>query len=216
MTNNHRSSKKHHKKSRLGILIGIPLFLFVTGIMLITIAGFNYFKYAFYLSSLFIHDESSLIAQSEDVGADVIYPRFGQKYGEIIIESAEIKAPVYCGDSDEILLKGVGQFYGSKFPGEGGNTVLAGHRNSVFKKLGKVKLGDKVVINTNYGLFTYEITDIRITDGNDQSIIQPLDRDALTMYTCYPFEFIGNAPNRYVVTCDLVERTSLGLGEEGE
>jgi len=196
----------------VGVLIGIPLLLFICGVTLVSIGTYNYVKYAFYLSRIFIHNDfKTEVSKVEVVSKDkkISFPRFGQEYGELIIESASINYPIYFGDTEELLLKGIGHFSGSKFPGENGNIVLAGHRNSVFRNLKKAVKGDSIIYNTTYGKYIYKITDIKIVKGNDQSIVQPSDKEKLTLYTCYPFEYIGNAPQRYVVTADLAEGTPL-------
>lgn len=207
------SNGKSYKKPKMGILIGIPLLLFICGVTLITVGSYNYLKSAFYLSSLFIHDEYKPQVQVKSSSAAPVnkirFPKFGEKFGDIIIDSVSLNVPVFNGDNEEQLLKGAGHFNGSRFPGEGGNVVLAGHRNSVFKKLKDVAAGDLMTLNTTYGKYVYKISEIKIVDGNDQSIIQPMDSEKLTLYTCYPFNYIGHAPKRYVVIGDLVEGTTI-------
>lgn len=194
-----------HSKGRWGILIGVPLFLFTCGIILITIGTFNYMKSAFFLSDLLLGHDYRITA-ANDEGTSSQYPEFGQEFGKLIMATAGIDYPVFNGDSDEELRKGIGHYFGSRYPGESGKVVLAGHRNTVFKNLGKAKIGDRVVFETTYGNYIYEVSWIRITNGTDQTIIDPDDsKETLVLYTCYPFNYIGNAPERYVVTCSLVE-----------
>ena len=222
MHSKNASCTKSNKHARKGILFGIPLLLFISGILLLSIGSYKYVTYAFYISRLFIHDEIKPSIHSvdildnnendldnESVVTKVQFPSLGDQFGELVIESVAMRYPVYHGDRDEDLLKGIGHYNGSRFPGEGGNVVLAGHRNSVFKPLKLVKVGDTVIFEATYGKYVYAITDIRITQGDDKSIIEPSDIEKLTLYTCYPFDYIGNAPKRYVVTCDLVEGTPL-------
>ncbi len=224
------SGKRLKKRSSRGILFGIPLLLFVSGIVLMSIGSYNYLSYAVYLSRLFIHDEVKPVMQPinllEKTNTDepnepilvtqIQFPSLGDQFGELVIESADIRYPVIHGDRDEDLLLGIGHYNGSRYPGEGGNIVLAGHRNSVFKPLKEVKIGDTVIFEATYGRYVYTITDIRITHGNDKSIVEPSEHEKLTLYTCYPFNYIGNAPNRYVVTCEWVEGIPLSeLLEKG-
>ena len=194
-----------HSKGRWGILIGIPLSLFICGIILITIGTFNYMKSAFFLSGMLLGHDYRVTAASDE-GKSSQYPEFGQELGELIIATAGIDCLVFNGDSDEELGKGIGHYFGSRYPGENGKVVLAGHRNTVFKNIGKAKIGNKVVFETSYGTYIYEVSGIKITNGTDQTIIEPDDgKETLVLYTCYPFNYIGNAPQRYVVTCSLVE-----------
>jgi sortase A len=205
------SKRELQRKSRMGILFGIPFLIFACGVALISIGSYNYLKSAFYISSLFLHKDYKLATQLKTVPNQnkTTFPRYGEKFADLIIDKASINVPVFHGDSEEQLLKGVGHFNGSMFPGEGSNVVLAGHRNSVFKGLKYVSKGDTIVLNTTYGKYVYKISEIKITNGTDNSILQPLDSEKLTLYTCYPFDYIGSAPNRYVVTSDLVEGTPL-------
>jgi len=208
------SKGKSRKKSGMGILFGIPLLLFISGIALISIGSYNYLKSAFYISRLFIQDDINETVKAKAVNANInskkiVFPSFGDKFGDVTIKSVDLNVPVYHGDREEELLKGAGHYNGSRFPGEGSNVVLAGHRNSVFGKLKGIAKGDAVIFNTTYGEYIYKVSEIKIVKGNDKSIVQPLDSEKLTMYTCYPFDYVGNAPNRYVVICDLVQGTPL-------
>ncbi|MDN5372953.1 MAG: sortase [Carnobacterium sp.] len=206
--------KKH--RSKKSFLIGFPIGLFVLGVVLLSLAFFDGLKHAYYISQLFITQD--VVVDASDLSTDSSseqsengnsFPQFGEKYAELKIESAGIVTPIYVGDSEEILLQGTGQYYGSVFPGETGNTVLVGHRNSVFKTLGEAEIGDEIIMETSYGNYTYEIIETKITTGTDQSILAPTDEATLTVYTCYPFDYIGHSPDRYSVIAKLVEGTPL-------
>ena len=205
------SKGKSRRRPRRGILFGIPLLLFVCGISLITIGSYNYLKSAFYISGLFLTNDykGTELTHTNLKQNKITFPTYGEKFADLIIEKASINIPVFHGDSEEELLKGAGHYNGSRFPGEGGNVVLAGHRNSVFSGLKDVSKGDTIVLTTTYGKYVYKIIEIKITKGTDESIVQPTDTERLTLYTCYPFNYIGNAPNRYVVISDLVQGTPL-------
>jgi sortase A len=216
------SKGKSKRKPNRGILFGIPLLLFIFGIVLISIGSYKYLESAYYISSLFIQEDYKPTVQKNTNNSksgtkqNIVFPGFGDKLGEIIIEKASINVPVFHGDREEQLLKGVGHYSGSRFPGEGSNIVLAGHRNSVFKGLKNVAVGDLITLDTTYGEYEYKISEIKIVKGNDKSIVQPSDSEKLTLYTCYPFNYVGNAPNRYVVIADLVKGKSVKeLEEEG-
>ncbi len=106
----------------------------------------------------------------------------------------------------ELVEKGVGHFVGSVMPGIKDNTVLAGHRDSVFSKLGKLVVGDLVTISTSDGTFIYSVTKTRILLPTDKTVIVPTPNATLTLITCYPFYYIGSAPKRYIVSADLVNQ----------
>jgi sortase A len=71
--------------------------------------------------------------------------------------------------------------------------------------LGDAQIGDAIRLELTYGTYVYEISNIEIKSGTDQSILAPSEEQILTLYTCYPFDYIGNTPDRYVVTAKLVE-----------
>jgi sortase A len=93
----------------------------------------------------------------------------------------------------------------SVLPGQVDNSVLAGHRDSVFSQLGKLKLGDLIMVDTSAGNFTYKVSRFRIVGENDRTVIVPTKTAVLTLSTCYPFFYIGNAPKRFIVSANLLE-----------
>ncbi|WP_394120106.1 class D sortase [Planococcus donghaensis] len=126
--------------------------------------------------------------------ADLLIPEIGQKYS------------VYWGADEETLEKGVGLYVSdlTTVPGEDGHTVLSGHRDTVFTGLGELEEKDDLVVEYNGETFVYEITDIWITHEDDRTVIVEKDQSTLTLTTCYPFDFIGYAPDRYIVQAELV------------
>lgn len=133
-----------------------------------------------------------------------VYPAEGDWIGSLMIPALKLQMPIFQGTDAKELSKGVGHFSQSVLPGEKDNCVLSGHRDSVFAKLGKLKIGDQLMVQTAAGMFTYEIKGIRIVDKDDRTVIVPADHAILTLSTCYPFRYIGNAPKRYILTADLV------------
>jgi len=142
-------------------------------------------------------------------GADAIptpYPTKGEVFGSLTIPALKLTLPIVEGTDAAELKQGVGHFIDSVMPGEEDNCVLSGHRDTVFTELGKLKIGDRVVAETSTGAYTYEISNIRIVDKDDRTVIVPKDHAVLTVSTCYPFRYIGHAPDRYILTADLVAR----------
>lgn len=134
-----------------------------------------------------------------------IYPAEGDTIGSLTIPAINKKLPVIEGTSTNELKKGVGHFLQSVLPGEDDNCVLSGHRDSVFTNIGKLKIGDELIVQTSAGTFTYVISRIRIVHKDDKTVIVPTDHAVLTLTTCYPFNFFGSAPDRYILIADLVE-----------
>jgi len=133
-----------------------------------------------------------------------IRPTVGEDIGSLTIPALDQTIPIFHGTHEDELSRGIGHFAQSVLPGENDNSVLSGHRDTVFKKLGQLKLQDQLIVKTSAGVFIYEIKEIKIVDQYDKSIITPTDDATLTVTTCYPFDFIGSAPDRYILIADLV------------
>lgn len=132
------------------------------------------------------------------------YPSAGDVVGSLSIPALELELPIIEGTGTDELKAGVGHFIQSVLPGEIDNCVLSGHRDTVFASLGGLKIGDQLIVQTTAGIFTYEVTGTRIVDKDDKTVIVPTDHAVLTLTTCYPFSYIGPAPDRYIVSADLV------------
>ena len=133
-------------------------------------------------------------------------PKEGDTIGILTIPVLNEGWPIIEGTGDGDLKRGVGHFIQSVLPGKDDNCVLSGHRTTVFKKMGKLTIGDRLIVQTVAGTFTYQIARIRIVHQNDRTVIVPTDHAVLTLTTCYPFVYIGSAPDRYIVSADLVAR----------
>lgn len=133
-----------------------------------------------------------------------LYPAEGDNIGSLSIPVLKQKLPILQGTGADQLKKGVGHFTQSVLPGVEDNCVLSGHRDTVFANLDKLKIGDQLIVQTSAGIYTYEIKRIRIVDKDDKTVIVPADHAVLTLSTCYPFHFVGNAPDRYILSADLV------------
>ena len=134
------------------------------------------------------------------------YPSYGQVWSTIKIPKIGVEALVYHGDSLDLLKKGIGHFASSYFSGEGGTVILAGHNSDAhFKKIVNLRNGDKVIIEAEYGTFTYEVRDSKIVDSSEiEKFNIQSDKEELIIYTCYPTDTIGYKSERYVVYLNLV------------
>lgn len=132
------------------------------------------------------------------------YPELGDRVGTISLESLGVSWPIYEGTDAERLALGVGHYVGSVLPGVVDNSILSGHRDTVFTRLGELKVGDRILVETVAGVFTYEMTNFEIVDRADQSVIQPSDEAKLTLTTCYPFEALGKTTQAYILSAKLV------------
>lgn len=139
--------------------------------------------------------------QSQNKQAPIDFvPEINDVIGIISIPKLEKDLPIISGTEDEQLSRGVGHFAGTKFPGQDGQILLSGHRDTVFQGLGDLNHGDEIVIDVEYGTFTYEIINTFIVDADDRTVIDfTIDEEILVLTTCYPFQFVGNAPQRYII-----------------
>ena len=119
--------------------------------------------------------------------------------GILRIPKINVEVPVLEGTDDLILNRGVGHVNGTALPGENGNVAIAGHRDGFFRGLKDVVVGDKIELITLQQTETYIIDRITIVEPTDVSVLQPRSHSSLTLITCYPFYFIGSAPQRYIV-----------------
>ena len=135
-----------------------------------------------------------------------VYPVEGDNIGSLTIPALNRKLTMLQGTGDNVLKKGVGHFTQSVLPGEKDNCVISGHRETTFRQLNKLKVGNLLIIQTSAGTFTYKVSGTRIVDKDDKTVIVSTKNAVLTLTTCYPFNFIGNAPDRYIVSAVLVKR----------
>jgi sortase A len=123
----------------------------------------------------------------------------GVAIAALSIPRVELSAVVLHGSDEQTLRRGPGHLEGTAMPGHAGNVVIAGHRDSFFRPLRKVRLGDDLFLDTPYGRLQYRVTWLRVVQPRDLSVIAPTDEEVLTLITCYPFWLLGNAPDRFVV-----------------
>ena len=123
------------------------------------------------------------------------------------IEKLRLRVPVFEGTDDVVLNRGVGWITGTAKPGEPGNIGLAGHRDGFFRGLKDIELGDRIELTSSGTTLTFTVDEIRIVAPTDVHVLQPRSRPSLTLVTCYPFYFVGSAPQRYIVHAAVVETT---------
>ena len=133
------------------------------------------------------------------------YPEYGTKYATIKIPKIDVDLPVYYGDTLDILKKGVGHSSGSYFPGEGGSIIYMGHNSKkMFRRFSELQKGNEIEVSTTYGDFKYKIYDMQLIKETDvDKLPVQKEKEILMVYTCYPFNNIGYATQRYVVYAEL-------------
>ena len=132
------------------------------------------------------------------------------------IPKIHLEVPVLEGTDELSLNRGVGHVSGTAGPKEDGNMAIAGHRDSFFRGLKDVDLGDTVEMVTPRGTRAYVVDRIVIVDPDDISVLQPRSRESLTLVTCYPFYFVGSAPKRYIVQASVVNSAAVDVISDGQ
>ncbi len=223
----HRNMNFLKRMRRVG-MASIPFAVFLLGLSLLSVGFFSYVENESVLAIFLTGRDAVRVSTSDEPNVTqtsattvresatiptetegkLVVPFYyqGDQIGTIRIASAEIEVGVYQGDTEDQFRLGAGHYFDSFLPGQEGNIVIASHRTSYFRDLEYVEVGDIIDFETTYGSFTYVIREISILEKKDfDTITDPTDQEQLTLYTCYPFVYVGNAPNRYVVRCDLTE-----------
>jgi sortase A len=117
------------------------------------------------------------------------------------IPKIHLEVPVLDGTDELNLNRGVGRIIGTSKPGQPGNVGIAGHRDGFFRGLKDISSGDIVELLTTQGTQKYVVDHVQIVKPEDVNILSDRGFPSLTMVTCYPFYFIGDAPQRYIVQC---------------
>ena len=119
--------------------------------------------------------------------------------GRMSIPRLHLAAIVEEGVDDLTLSRAVGHIPGTALPGETGNIGVAGHRDTFFRALKDLRPEDRIDFATRVGHFHYTVESLRVVDPSDVSVLEPGEGRTLTIVTCFPFHYIGNAPRRFIV-----------------
>jgi LPXTG-site transpeptidase (sortase) family protein len=129
------------------------------------------------------------------------------------IPSIDFDAVVVEGSDHKALLLGPGHMEDTPDPGEPGNSVISGHRDTFFRHIHELEKGDEILVQRDGRTFHYEVTGKHIVQPDDVSVLDPTKDAELTLITCYPTYYIGPAPKRLVVTSKLVDSTGVTKSE---
>lgn len=146
-----------------------------------------------------------------EVPVDAPAPLDGDVIGELLIPRLGVAAMVRQGDSVPTLRRAVGHVADTALPGEDGNVVLAGHRDTFFRPLRNVRVGDAIAVRTSAGDFAYVVASTSVVPPGDLTVLQPAGGRTLTLITCYPFSYVGAAPDRFIVRARTAETSAAAL-----
>jgi sortase A len=179
--------------------------LFATGVGLLIYVAMNYTftaAYQFYLQRIFLADPPPPFK------ARVAIPSAeGSLIGKLEIPRLNASVMVLEGAEDPTLRMGAGHVPGTDLPGTTGNVAIAAHRDTFFRPLRKIQDNDLIRITTPDGVFDYAVEWTRIVTPTEIKVLDDTDEPSLTLITCYPFSYIGSAPDRFVVRGRLVSTT---------
>lgn len=123
----------------------------------------------------------------------------GQAFAVLTVPSLKLQVPVFETDDEISLNRGAGLVAGMGNPDQGGNAGIAGHRDGFFRVLKDIKVGDLIEVQTRKKLHRYRVSSIEIVDKTDKRVLADTDLPSITLVTCYPFYYLGNAPQRFIV-----------------
>jgi len=125
--------------------------------------------------------------------------REGSPLGRIEIGQIGLAAMILEGTGEGTLQRAVGHVLGTPLPGQGGNIALAGHRDTFFRGLRNIRQDDEITLTTLSGSHRYRVDSIKVVEPEQTEVLDAAGDDTLTLVTCYPFNFVGSAPQRFIV-----------------
>ena len=175
-------------------------FLFIAGALAVSYVALTLLHAKLYQKAAGKALEKQLYEQEQQ---KAIPPRAAAKEGDLLgqieIPRLGLKMAILEGTTSPTLRLGAGHIKGTALPGEPGNTGIAGHRDTYFRGLKDIRSSDEIQIQTAAGLSRYEVDWVRIVAPDDIGVLAPSAESAITLVTCYPFHYIGAAPERFIV-----------------
>jgi sortase A len=196
--------------TRTYILRGACYFFLAFGILALGYAGFVFAdSHAYQALEMKKFKQSGLLSEPHILlEGDVI--------GEIQVPRLGLSAMVVQGDSPATLRRAVGHISESALPGEWGNVALAGHRDTFFRPLRDIQLGDEIRFKTRERSFDYRVESIEVVVPTDIRVLASSTGHDLTLLTCFPVYYVGPAPKRLVVRAREVDRMLQQVRRENE
>jgi sortase A len=174
--------------------------LFIIGILALGFVGFTLLDAELYQASAKRSLENQIQFERQP---HEMQPKPAIKPGDVLgrldIPRLDLSVAVLQGTSSRILREGAGHIEGTALPGQGGNSGIAGHRDTFFRGLKDIRKNDEIQFQSTTGLLRYQVDWVKVVAPDDLSVLVPTSESTLTLVTCYPFYFIGAAPKRFVV-----------------
>ena len=129
--------------------------------------------------------------------------------GRLSIPRLQLSAVVREGVGEDTLRVALGHIPTTAFPGQPGNVAVAGHRDTLFRELRNIRSDDVILFETLGGNYAYRVQSTQVVNPDDVAVLKPGPSPELTLVTCYPFSYVGSAPQRFIVKATLVGRAIL-------
>jgi len=129
----------------------------------------------------------------------------GALIGRLVIPRLNVRGVVREGAGEDTLDVALGHIPGTALPGQPGNAGVAGHRDTLFRGLRNIAKDDSIDFQTPAGSYRYKVESTRIVKPDNVSVLNPSQHSELTLVTCYPFYYVGSAPDRFIVKARLVD-----------
>jgi sortase A len=196
MNSTPRSPIAHTASRRRQILRAACYFFLALGIVALAYVGFVLADSHLYEAAE-LHQLDQAIPPADPT--DPHPPAEGDALGEIQVPRLGLSAVVIQGDSRANLRRGVAHLTNSPLPGESGNIALAGHRDTFFRPLRDIRVGDEIIFKTPARRYEYIVESFQVVAPTDVSVLNSTPARELTLLTCFPFYYVGPAPKRFVV-----------------
>lgn len=177
-------------------------------LLAIAVLGLGWYGFVFLETRLYQFQQDRVLEERLDASAYKSLP-VGSVIGRIEIPRLRFSAVIREGDDEHTLRLAVGHIPGTVVPGERGNAALAGHRDTFFRDLRRIKLDDEIRVTTAWGIQSYRVSMTRVVQPKDVWVLNATADPVLTLVTCYPFSYIGAAPDRFIVQARLTAQEPL-------
>lgn len=173
---------------------------FISGLLALSYVSYVWLDARFYQARQDRRLEQALNGVQPARAETLVIPvRDGSPLGRIEISRVGLTAIVQEGVNEGTLRRAVGHFPGTALPGQRGNVALAGHRDTFFRGLRQIRKDDEITLTTLSGAYRYRVESTQVVEPEATEVLDEAANEMLTLVTCYPFNFVGSAPQRFIV-----------------
>jgi sortase A len=178
----------------------LGLALILMGVVALAWVGFQFGAAAWYAHETRAALEVLRQGRRSEATPDTL--SVGEPIGTLEITRVGLSGVVVEGDSDAVLDRAIGHLPDTPLPWKTGNSALAAHRDTIFRPLKGVRLGDVLRLKTPHGDFDYRVSETLIVKPDEVWVLDPTPVTTLTLISCWPFDYIGHAPERFIVRAE--------------